>query len=119
MTAALMAYAADERGPARRLLDSVETIHAERPAGEITMDAIYLRAWLTAQLSDTVKAAQLLDDAFVGMSKAPPSMLGDPTLIAAFIRAMNLRADLAHALGDTATAKSWRAASEALWPRGP
>jgi hypothetical protein len=115
MAAALMALAAGDRRGARRLLDSIQTIHADRPAGEITMDAVYLRAWLTAQLSDTVTAAQLLDDAFIGLSKAPPSMLGDPTLIAAFIRSINLRADLAQRSGDEATAKSWRAATEALW----
>lgn len=112
------AYARNNVRTARTLLDAVDVLRADRAPGQITMDVTFQHAWLRAALGDTVGAARLLDNSLRGMTKAPPSMLGQRTLIASLVRVMILRSELAAAAGQTGTAQTWAAAAIQLWGRG-
>ena len=115
---AFIAFGRGQKRAAKQYLDSLTALHATRAPGEITMDVTYQEAWLSAQLGDSLGAARLLDNALGGISKAPPSMLSSPTLIASLVRAMRLRADIAEGLGQSTKAKEWRNASFNLWGQG-
>lgn len=107
-----------DRRTATRLADSLAAFRAGSAPGEITMDAVFQDAWLRAALGDTAKAAQSIDRALGGLSRAPQNLLRNATIPAALVRVMILRADLADAKGDVTVAQRWRNAAKALWGRG-
>jgi tetratricopeptide (TPR) repeat protein/predicted Ser/Thr protein kinase len=115
---AFQAYARGDRRAAKRYIDSLTALHADRAPGEVSMDATYNEAWLTAALGDTARAARLLDNALGGISKAPQSMMGSPLLIASLVRAMLLRAELAQSMGQLKVAAKWSTSSDELWGKG-
>ena len=107
----------DMRG-ARRHADSLNALRADLAPGEITMDAVLEHAWLLAAIDDTVGAVKLLDNALRGLSKMPSNSLREPSISAALVRAIILRAEIAWKQNDRATAESWSRAAVALWGRG-
>jgi tetratricopeptide (TPR) repeat protein len=107
-----------DRRMAARLADSLAAFRAGSAPGEITMDAVFQEGWLRAALGDTARAAQSLDRALGGLSRAPQNLLRNATIPAALVRVMILRADLADATRDVTVAQRWRNAAKALWGRG-
>ena len=118
MALALIAMSRRDLRTVRRQLDTLEVLHADRPPGAISMDVTYLKAWLSAAAGDRARAKRILDNGFKGMSTAPPSMLGSPALIAALVRSMLLRSEIATIERDSVEARKWRNAASALWGRG-
>jgi hypothetical protein len=115
---ALKAYAENDIPRTRRYLDSLQTLHEDYPPGEITMDVVYGEAWLRSEIGDAAGAAQQLDRGLRGLSAAPPNSLKRYDVVAALVRAMALRADLAHRTHEPALAKRWADAVLLLWGNG-
>jgi hypothetical protein len=115
--AALNAFAIHDIPRSRRYLDSLRVLHEDYAPGEITMDVIYGEAWLRSQIGDEKGAAQQLDRGLSGLPAAP-NLLQRFEVTAALVRAMALRAELAHSAGETSLAKRWADAVLHLWGRG-
>jgi hypothetical protein len=115
---ALRAFAQRNIPRTRAALDSLSALHADFAAGEITMDAIYLEAWLRAQIGDTTRASDELDKALRGLSAALPTILGAPAIAASLVRVMALRAELAAAKQQREVARKWADAVIQLWGQG-
>ncbi|MEO8193108.1 MAG: serine/threonine-protein kinase [Gemmatimonadales bacterium] len=103
---------------ARLAVDSLSALHSDNAPGEITMDAVLQEAWLRAASGDTAGTVRFLDASLRGLSRAPPNLLARPMLAASLVRAMILRAKLAHHTRDAAAARKWGDAAVALWGRG-
>ena len=116
MVRAVQAVGASDLRLARLYLDSLISVHAGTAPGAVTMDVTYQKAWLSAAIGDSLKAAEILDNGLRGIAKAPPSMLDQPVLIASLVRAMHLRYVIADATGDSRSAVRWSRAVRALWP---
>src|SRR4029079_13992664 len=92
--------------------------HAEYAPGEITMDAVYLDAWLRAAVGDSAGAASLLDNALRGLTVALPSILANPVEATCFVRATILRAELATSMRRPDVARTRATEAYQLWGRG-
>lgn len=115
---ALRAFAQRNIPRTRAALDSLAALHADFAPGEITMDAIYLEAWLRTQIGDTTRASDDLDKALRGLSAALPSILGNSAVAASLVRVMALRAELAAAKQQRDVARKWANAVVQLWGQG-
>ena len=103
---------------ARRWSDSIAALHADFAPGEVTMDAVFRRAWLKAAIGDTAGAIAVAENALSGLSRTPPGLLRNYRLPAALVRVMLLRSKLANAVGDHSSAARWSAAARSLWGKG-
>ena len=112
---AVAALDAGNRERARRLSDSLSAFRAGMAPGEITMDVVLQEAWLRATLGDKTGAAQSLDRALRGLSRAPPNLLKGAPLATALVRAMKMRAQLAREAGDSAVERQWTDSAQELW----
>ena len=74
-----------------------------------------MEASLYTSMGDTTSAVRVLDIALDGMLNLDPYTLAWITLPSNLVRAMVLRARLAAALGDRATAAKWGSAVVSLW----
>jgi tRNA A-37 threonylcarbamoyl transferase component Bud32 len=72
-------------------------------------------AQLALALGDTARAVALLDFLLDGVPAAHDQLLEDAAEVAALVRAMAVRADLATAVRDHARAARWAGAVAALW----
>jgi hypothetical protein len=115
---AARALASGNLRQARRYADSLDAVYADMAPGELTMDAVFLKAWLLTAVGDTAAAVQLLDNSFLGLSKMPANTLRDAAIAAALVRAIILRAEIAWKQNDTGSAGKWSQAAQALWGRG-
>ncbi len=115
---ALRALSQGNRRMAMNFLDSLTELHSVNAAGEISMDVVYGEAWLRTQLGDTLGATRDLERALRGLPVATTRIVRDAGLAASLVRAMALRAELAHKAGDRAKAKYWAGAVYSLWGRG-
>ena len=105
-------------------LDSVRAIfrripaarHNERP-GDVAPDYTYLESWLMAAAGDTAAAVAHLDGTLEALPTLGNHVLDFPAQSAGLVRAIVLRADLAAAAGDSATAQRWARAAAALLSR--
>jgi hypothetical protein len=114
------AESAFARGDTAEVYAVLDRMHAARrtlrPA-DLTIDNIYVEAWLLASSGDTAGAVARLDPTLDALAFAPPRTLYDPVRAAGLVRAMALRADLAARTGDTTTARRWARAVADLWSR--
>ncbi len=99
-------------------LDSLAELHSVNAAGSISMDVVFGEAWLRTQLGDTLGATRDLERALRGLPVATTRIVRNAELAASLVRAMGLRAELAHKAGDRAKAKYWADAVYSLWGRG-
>jgi hypothetical protein len=90
---------------------------ARRPyrPSDISMDYVYQESWLRAAIGDTSAAISQLDRALTGIPMISAGRLSEPGAAAAIVLAMVLRADLAAATGDAATARRWATRVAILW----
>ena len=117
-TRAVASMAAGKNAKTRVLLDSLNSVHAQRAPGEVTMDATLQKAFLFAELGDTAAAESLLDRALNGIPRATPTAFTSVILIASLVRAMLFRAELAAKSREGLAAKTWLSAADALWRHG-
>jgi hypothetical protein len=116
---AMAALVRNDRQTAKRIANSIEALRSENAPSEITMDAVLVDGWLRWVTGDPARAAQTLDRAFGGLSKAPPNIVGNSApLSASLVRAMLLRARLAAELGDRTNALKWSEAAKTMWGGG-
>jgi tetratricopeptide (TPR) repeat protein len=83
--------------------------------GAPTPDIVYPGARLWAAVGDTTMAVQWLERTLTGARTYDPETLSDQARAAAFVRAMLLRAKLANATRDTATARRWTSVVSLFW----
>jgi tRNA A-37 threonylcarbamoyl transferase component Bud32 len=115
---ALKGYAEKDIPRAKRYLDSLRELHKDYPPGVITMDVVYGEAWLRSEIGDAEGAALQLDRGLRGLPAALPYSVKSYEVVAALVRAMALRAELAHQAHDSALAKRWADAVLLLWGNG-
>ena len=106
----------DRRGLAEALRRRDEARRGGRP-GDVAIDYTFLESWLLLSLGDSAGAARHLDRSLDALPTLGTYLLNQPAQSAALVRAMVLRADLAHAAGDRAMARRWAGAAAALWAR--
>jgi tetratricopeptide (TPR) repeat protein len=83
--------------------------------GDIALDHVFHEAWVLVQLGDTVTATAYLDRTLAALSALRTSVSREPPQAGALVRAMALRAELAGAAGDSATARRWAEPVTILW----
>ncbi|HEU4882949.1 MAG TPA: hypothetical protein VFT45_11900, partial [Longimicrobium sp.] len=103
---------------ARARLAALAQGRGARRTGDLTLDFAYPEAELHLALGDTARALEELDRALLGLQAVPPSVLTRIEQTGGLLRAMRLRAQLAEARRDTATATRWRNALATLWSSG-
>jgi tetratricopeptide (TPR) repeat protein len=84
-------------------------------AGDVASEIVYQEAWLLVAVGDTAAAVQRLDRSLTALPGLGTALLDQVPQAAGLVRAMALRAELAAAGGDTATAERWASAVNALW----
>jgi hypothetical protein len=83
--------------------------------GSVAADATFVEAWLMTQLGDSTAAAAFLDLTLSALPTQRTALLTETPQAAGLVRAMALRAELADAAGDAATARRWGEAVSTLW----
>lgn len=109
------AYAKRNMRDFRMLSDSLEKIRAGSRPGDRPADFTYQEAWLLAATGDTAAAIKKLDLALNALPSMSSFTLAQPAAAAALGRMMTLRAEIAAAKGDQATARRWSQAVVDLW----
>ena len=99
----------------RTYLAQVDTIRHDLLPGEVSIGSVYQEAWLLLQVGDTLAATQRLDASLGALRAMSPNLVPEVRQAAGLVRAMALRADIAAALSDTATARRWAAPVVTLW----
>ncbi|HUF12344.1 MAG TPA: protein kinase [Longimicrobiales bacterium] len=100
------------------ILTATRDARADFPHEEISLDVLYAEAALLALLGDTTRAAAWLDPVLAALPSVQPGKLEDVARTGGLVRAMALRAELAHRSGNSATAARWARAAATLWARG-
>lgn len=113
---ALAADLAKDTLAVRRGLTALRALRQQFPPRSVSYDALLPEAALLARYEGPASAIMWLDEALAFVRTSPPDF--DPTNAAALVRLMALRAELAGAVGDDATARRWAAAVVELWQDG-
>jgi len=100
---------------ARRVLDAL--IESRRPIrpGALSLDHLFLEAWMNDAVGNPSAAAARLDLVLGALPTLSPQVLTEPAMAASVGRAMAYRAELAHRLGDAAAAGLWAGRVLTLW----
>jgi len=99
----------------RSILDSVNKVRAVYRPGDIPLDHTVQESWLRAAAGDTAGAMGQLDLVLEALPTLSAQATREDAQSAALGRAFVLRADLAAARRDPATAKRWAGAALDLW----
>jgi hypothetical protein len=97
----------------RSVLERIRESRAAFALPEITIDAVFPEAFLIDATGNPELASQWLDSRLSRLSVA--SSLVEPIQTAMLVRAMAFRAELAHRMGDQATAARWAGVVATLW----
>ncbi|NUQ22271.1 MAG: serine/threonine protein kinase [Gemmatimonadaceae bacterium] len=109
------ALALGDTARVRALYREVQGSRAHDRPGDVTIDYTYLESWLLVAVGDTSEAIDHLDLTLEATPTLGEYLLDLPSQSAALVRAMVLRAELAHARGDSATAARWGGVVSTLW----
>lgn len=109
------AYLARDTASVRRIFADISDYRRTRRPADLTFDGLLPEASVLAALGDRRGAVAWVDPTLNALSATAPGILADFTRSGALVRTMMLRADLARALGDNATAKRWAKAVGILW----
>lgn len=115
LLSAQAAFARGDSAAVRRVLQGLKQTRTRVRPSDMALDNLFLEAWLLAALGDPGAAAQWMDPTFDAIASSPPQLFSEPYRVGPIVRAMALRADLAHQLGDRTGAKRWASAVVALW----
>ena len=85
------------------------------PPESVTLDALFPETWLLAALGDTREAISWIDPTLNALAQTAPRVFGDPARAGSLVRALALRAELAHRAGDQAGAARWARVVAVLW----
>jgi hypothetical protein len=85
--------------------------------GDVSPDYTFLESWLMVSIGDTAEAVAHLDQSLDALPTLGVYFLNYPAQSAGLVRAMALRAEIAAASGDRATAQRWSGAVATLWSR--
>ncbi|MGH7664044.1 MAG: protein kinase domain-containing protein [Gemmatimonadaceae bacterium] len=99
----------------RRRLGAIRATRSSRIPGSISIDATFAEAVLLVALGDSAEAAAYLDATLDALPAINVRVLDHVETAGPLVRAMALRAELAHAAGDRPTARRWAAAVATLW----
>jgi tetratricopeptide (TPR) repeat protein len=99
----------------RAQFDTLRIVRARRRPGDISIDHIYMEAWLLAAVGDTAAAVRRLDLALDAPTLLGKMVLYDAPHSGGLLRAMALRAELGARSGDTAAARRWGGAVATMW----
>ena len=102
-------------GAFREGFDSLVTARRGLRPGDVAIDYTFHEASLLASAGDTTYAARYLDRTLLALPTLGTYLLTQPSQAAGLVRAMALRAELAHAQGETNLARRWSGAVLALW----
>jgi hypothetical protein len=109
------AFVARDNRRVRVILDSLTLVRSVYRPGDIALDHTVQEAWLRASAGDSAGAIRQLDLVLDALPTLSALILRDDAQAAAVGRAMVLRADLAAARRDTASARRWSAAALDIW----
>ncbi|MGH7630709.1 MAG: protein kinase domain-containing protein [Gemmatimonadales bacterium] len=112
---ALEAFRRGDAGRARAVLAELRGRRRYILPGSIAADGTLVEAWLMTQLGDSAEAAAFLDLSLGSLPTQRTALLAETPQAAGLVRAMALRAELADAAGDAATARRWAEAVVTLW----
>ena len=115
LVVALQALAQGNRAAVGAQFDSIRVARASSRPGDVAMEYTYLEAWLRTQVNDTAGAVRQLDRSLEALPTLGIFLVDMPSQAAGLVRAMALRAELAHALGDAPNASRWANAVATLW----
>jgi tetratricopeptide (TPR) repeat protein len=109
------AYAKGDLAGAHRILEDEQRFRASGRPADMTLDITYSGAWTLAALGDRAAAVAWLDPVLNAAQLYPPEVISRLANAGALMRAMILRAELARASGDSATARRWARPVAILW----
>ena len=109
------AYARSNLRLLRALLDTITEVERQGRPGDMSLDYTYQQAWLRVAIGDTAIAMKLLDNSLDALPALSSDNLQELAAAAAVGRAMELRARLAAARGDSKTAHRWTHGLATLW----
>ena len=111
------AFARGDSAEVRRILGSIRGGgRSANPPESVTLDALFPEAWLLAALGETHEAINWIDPTLNALAQTAPRVFGDPARAGSLVRALALRAELAHRAGDQAGAARWARVVAVLWP---
>jgi hypothetical protein len=110
-------HLADDEDAAREGLASWDERTGGLPVGEVATQTLWVESHLRLALGDTARAATRLGDHLEALRLHDERLLA-PDQIGPLVRAMALRATLAHQAGDARTARRWAQAVVDLWTGG-
>ena len=116
-SAAALAFERGDNTESRAILARIPATRAPIRPADITLDALYVEAWLLNKLGDPRTAVSRLDPTIEAIRFFPPGRLQDVGHLGGLLRAMMLRAELAADLGDLRQSKRWSAPIVALWTK--
>jgi len=99
----------------RAVYGALAAARALHRPGDTAMDYTYMESWMLSALGDTAAAVAHLDQSLDALPTLGVYLLDYPSQSAGLARAMGLRAELAAAAGDRATAARWGSAVATLW----
>ena len=97
------------------VLEALDRLRAARSPGQVATLDTYLEASALLEVADTAGAADRLDRMLAAMPVLRSDLLPEVQQVSGLIRSMVLRARLADAVGDNATASRWAQAVIVLW----
>jgi tetratricopeptide (TPR) repeat protein len=109
------AFAAHDTARVRAIYAALMNARALSRPGDTSMDYTFMESWILAAIGDTTEATTHLDRSLEALPTLGVYFLNFPAHAAALVRAMGLRAELAAAAGDQATAARWAGAVATLW----
>jgi len=112
---AAAAHLNGETGRARSLLDRAARSRSGVQSADLMFEAIFPEARLLVEMGDLEAAIRRLDPTLHDLRRTSLQFVSDPVGAGLLVRAMALRADLAHAAGDSATARRWGRTVSTLW----
>lgn len=101
----------------RAEFDSTAKLRASTRPGDVSADYLFQEAWALVAIGDTAAAIKRLDLSLAALPTLGNGILEQVPQAGALVRAMILRADLAVAANDSATARKWAGAAGILWAR--
>jgi tRNA A-37 threonylcarbamoyl transferase component Bud32/tetratricopeptide (TPR) repeat protein len=104
-----------DRAAARAAFERGRAMRRIALPGDIALDHVFHEAWVLVQVGDTAMATEYLDRTLAALSSLRTSFSREPPQAGALVRAMALRAELAGAAGDAATARRWAEPVTILW----
>jgi serine/threonine protein kinase len=108
------AFNRGDYGVTRQVLLAIKATRKDRTPSELMVDALYPEAYLWYRLGEAKYAAQWIDPTLKAIASYPPEVFYDYAITGALVRLLLLRAQIAIAERDMATAQGWARALSTL-----